>query len=325
MDLRLTDEQRELQQLACRVAGDVAASASLEPLVRAGLTTFGLAEEDGGAGATIADAVVVAEEMGRALAPGFATATALIAPQALGLMASDDERAEVAAAIGAGRPVCMTVAEDLSWPPGRSALAWGWHEDAAVVGPSVGGMRRLAERPTGGRPTADESLLVADVTLPAETQIPTNGSTLRFMGRVNVLLAGLLVGHMAQALDLAVQHAKDREQFGVKIGSFQAIKHMCADMFVAVESSRSAAYGAAAMADEADNAHDVSRAGALAKSWCADSAITTVETAIQVFGGMGFTWECPLHHYLRAAHVVRSSFLGPRAALDVVAGLSRWS
>ena len=117
----------------------------------------------------------------------------------------------------------------------------------------------------------------------------------------------------------------EREQFGAKIGSFQAIKHLCADMLVDAESSHSIAYGAAAIVAHASDVRSATRAAAVAKAWCGDAAIRVCEGAIQVHGGIGFTWEFPLHRYLRASHAARVSFMSPADALDLITRLDRWT
>lgn len=325
MDLRLNEQQQELQLLARRVAADVASASSLQPLCASELSGLLVPETHGGSGAGMVEGVLLGEELGRALVPGFVVSTVLVAPQLLALIASATERDALAGGIVSGDPAATVVAEDLAWPPARQGLVWGWHRDAVVVGPGADGMHILAGRTGPGRPTADPGVMVAEVNLQDAAPRPADDSASWFIARVSVLLCALLVGQMDAALALAVDHANAREQFGVKIGTFQAVKHLCADIYVAVESSRSATYAAAAAVEEADDAGEAARAAAVAKSWCGEAAVDAVEAAIQVHGGIGFTWDLPLHRYLRAAQVVRASFLGPAAALDLVAEGTPWS
>ena len=118
--------------------------------------------------------------------------------------------------------------------------------------------------------------------------------------------AAELLGIGARAMDLAVAYAKEREQFGRPIGSFQAVKHRCADMLVDVEGMRSVVYYAAwcLAADDADR----SVAASTAKTWCSDAATRVVASSLQVHGGIGFTWECDVHLYLKRAQLDRISF-----------------
>ncbi|MGH8907497.1 MAG: acyl-CoA dehydrogenase family protein [Egibacteraceae bacterium] len=112
-------------------------------------------------------------------------------------------------------------------------------------------------------------------------------------------LAYELVGVAQACLDMAVTHAKTREQFGRQIGAYQAISHRCADMFVALESARSHAYYAGWAVQE--GTPDAPLAASQAKAAAGDAAIACAQGAIQVHGGIGFTWEHDLHIYLRRA------------------------
>jgi alkylation response protein AidB-like acyl-CoA dehydrogenase len=113
------------------------------------------------------------------------------------------------------------------------------------------------------------------------------------------MVAAEEVGGAQAALDMAVGYAKERVQFGRAIGSFQAVKHMCADAFVDVESARSAAYyGAWALAQ--DNA-EVSTVAPLAKAFVSDTFYETARMSMQVHGGISFTYEFPAHLYFRRA------------------------
>jgi alkylation response protein AidB-like acyl-CoA dehydrogenase len=114
-----------------------------------------------------------------------------------------------------------------------------------------------------------------------------------------VALAHELVGLAQACLDMAVEHAKGREQFGRPIGTYQAVSHRCTDMFVAVESARSHAYFAA-WALDADDEH-AELAASQAKAAAGDAAVFCAQSSIQVHGGIGFTWEHDLHLYLKRA------------------------
>jgi alkylation response protein AidB-like acyl-CoA dehydrogenase len=123
-------------------------------------------------------------------------------------------------------------------------------------------------------------------------------------------LAAEQVGGAQKCLDMSVQYAKEREQFGRPIGSFQAIKHKCADMMVAVESARSALYYAACIAD--DGSDDLSSNASLAKAWCSESYFQCAGDSIQIHGGVGFTWEYDPHLHFKRARA-SESFLGDPA------------
>ena len=118
--------------------------------------------------------------------------------------------------------------------------------------------------------------------------------------------AGELLGAASRALDLAVEHAKEREQFGRPIGSFQAVKHRCADMLVDVEGMRSAVLHAAWTLGAGHP--DRSVAASTAKAWCSEAGRRVMAGALQVHGGIGFTWEHDLHLYVKRAQLDAVSF-----------------
>ena len=132
-------------------------------------------------------------------------------------------------------------------------------------------------------------------------------------------LAAEQVGGAQRCLDMAVAYAKVRHQFGRAIGSFQAIKHMCADMLLEVESARSAAYQAAWSA--ADGAADLPLVASLAKAFCSEAYFHVAASNIQIHGGIGFTWEHDAHLYYRRAKSAEVMLGTPAAHRDVVAGL----
>jgi alkylation response protein AidB-like acyl-CoA dehydrogenase len=148
-------------------------------------------------------------------------------------------------------------------------------------------MHELAELPAGGT--------ALDVALP----------TLRLEGAV--LTAALQVGLATRLTELAVGYAKQREQFGKVIGSFQAVKHLCADMFVRTELARAAVHAAAVTLDDPE-VGNAARAVAGAKLLADEAAGTNGRSCIQVHGGMGFTWEVPVHFLVKRAWVHATEF-----------------
>lgn len=135
------------------------------------------------------------------------------------------------------------------------------------------------------------------------TLIGVNGNGPEVLRRVldlaAIALAAEQVGAAQKCLEMAVDYAKLREQFGRSIGSFQAIKHKCADMLLDVESARATAYHASWCADDADE--ELSTIASLAKSFCSDAFTRTASENIQIHGGIGFTWEHPAHLYFKRA------------------------
>jgi alkylation response protein AidB-like acyl-CoA dehydrogenase len=114
-----------------------------------------------------------------------------------------------------------------------------------------------------------------------------------------VALAAEQVGGAQRCLDMSVEYAKERVQFGRPIGSFQAIKHKCADMLLEVESAKSAAYYAGWAA--ADSSDELPVVASLAKAYCSDAYFHAAAENIQIHGGIGFTWEHDAHLYFKRA------------------------
>ncbi len=125
-----------------------------------------------------------------------------------------------------------------------------------------------------------------------------------------IALAAEQVGGAQRCLDMAVAYAKERVQFGRPIGSFQSIKHKCADMMLAVETARSAVYYAACIAQ--DGGDDLSTNASLAKAWCSEAYFQCASESIQIHGGVGFTWEYDPHLYFKRARA-SESWLGDPA------------
>ena len=112
-------------------------------------------------------------------------------------------------------------------------------------------------------------------------------------------LAMATVGTCQRAFDMVLEHVRDREQFGVPIGSFQAVRHKAVDMYVAIERARALGYFAALTIAEGDDRRSL--AASMAKAAAGDAQRIAVQHGIQLFGGIGFTWENDLHLYLRRA------------------------
>ena len=127
-----------------------------------------------------------------------------------------------------------------------------------------------------------------------------------FIDRGSMAYSAELLGGAQRLLDLSVEYAKDRVQFDKPIGSFQAVKHRLADMLVDVEGMRSAVYYAA-WCIAASHA-DASVAASTAKAWCSDASKRVAASALQVHGGIGFTWEHDVHLFLKRAQLDQLAF-----------------
>jgi alkylation response protein AidB-like acyl-CoA dehydrogenase len=154
--------------------------------------------------------------------------------------------------------------------------------------------------------------------LPAGEPAGGPGDTVVWRRDASVLGGALLVGLAAATVDLAVAYAKERQQFGKPIGSFQAVKHLCADMLVRAEVARAAVHAAAVTIDQPD-VGDAVRAAAGAGLLAVEAAMANGKSCIQVYGGMGFTWEVPAHLYLMRARVLAGALEGTDALAELVA------
>ena len=172
----------------------------------------------------------------------------------------------------------------------------------------VDGTRKMCEVALRDVAVAPEEVLRGEPNARAgEGGGPGESALERVLDLARVALSAELTGAAERALEMSVEYANTREQFGRKIGSFQAIAHKCSDMFVRVESARSAAYYSAwAVANNEPDAHT---AACLAKAYCSDAAAYVTGEAIQIHGGLGFTWEQDPHLYFRRAKAAEH-FLG---------------
>jgi len=134
------------------------------------------------------------------------------------------------------------------------------------------------------------------------------------------LTAALSLGIAEATQELAVAYAKQREQFGRAIAGFQSIKHMCADMFVRQEMAKSAVWAAGATFDQ-EGVGDVARAVASARVVAGDAAMKNARACVQIYGGMGYTWEMPPHYYLKRAWVLANSFGASEEHEERLAGI----
>jgi alkylation response protein AidB-like acyl-CoA dehydrogenase len=273
----------------------------------------------GGSDGTLVDACVIAEQLSRHLAPIPFTGNAVIAAAA-GLLMADGVREQVLSDLAAGtRTFALVLDDHLVWPPGSiSGIAWEWTPTSSLLVPDGRCLVAIDGLPCEALEPQDLLRTLARVRGIEPHPPGLSDAEWRFLAVAHVAMAACLVGAMAGALGLAVEHAKTRQQFGRPIGSFQAVQHICADMLVDVETSRTAMYGAAWAADNLPGRAALT-AAATAKAWACAAAKRVCEAAIQVHGGMGFTWECDVHLFLRSAVLCADAFGGEPGALDTVA------
>lgn len=328
MDFTLTDEQELLEESVSRWAAAVRATGAHRQVLngkappiedlwpelgRNGWLGIVTPTDCSGSGGSLVDACLLLFAMYRELVPlPFAT-NAVLVPAATALFGgSPDIRPQLASG---ERRVALGVASDLDRP--GLAWAWEWSPDAAVAVIGTAGVTVVDRDVVDG--TAGWDLLHPLGTAQGSGRLVDTGDNawVGFVPVLDVVCSAVFVGLMEGALRLAVDYAKTREQFGQPIGAFQAVQHLCAEMHVDAEASRSACLGAASAVDA--RAPESSVVAAIAKAWCAEASIRVTETAIQVLGGIGNTWESDAHLYLRGCHQWSRLGGGAAAALDRVA------
>ena len=320
-----------------------------------GLTGIAVPDRYGGAGYGPVELGIVLEEMGRALlvAPYFSTV--VLAGQALAASGDEAAMARWLPGIADGSlTAALALAEESgSWDLGEVAAAArpagaGWAVSGTklfvVDGHTADLLLVVARAPDGlgvfcverGAAGVERSRLdaldltraLASVTLrdaPA-IRVGAGRDTSAWLSEVTDLvltaLAAEQLGGAARCLELSVEYAKVREQFGRPIGSFQAIKHKCANLLLEVECGRSAVYHAGAAL--ADRQPDAPLAAALAYVYCSQAFTHAAKECIQIHGGIGYTWEHDAHLYLRRAKSSELLFGPParqRARLAELAGI----
>ncbi len=340
----------EVRRLMATEAGyDQAVWAQLGRLGLAGLT---IPEEHGGAGGGPVEQLIVCEEMGAALLCAPYLASAVLATRAL--LASGDAaaHADLLPGIASGETIATLAApeDDGEWAPEefsvtarRSGAAYlldgrksfvldGMIAGLILVAASSGDGPALFAVDAGADGLSRRAMQTIDMTR-KQAVLTFSATPGRLVGqpgagarivaqavRAGVLaLAAEQVGGAQRCLDMAVAYAKVRHQFGRAIGSFQAIKHLCADMLLEVESARSAAYYAAWAA--AEGAADLPLVASLAKACCSDAYFHVAASNIQVHGGIGFTWEHDAHLYYRRAKSAEVMLGTPASHREIAAGL----
>ncbi|MCV7316956.1 acyl-CoA/acyl-ACP dehydrogenase [Mycolicibacillus parakoreensis] len=316
------------------VAGDVLAREPVVDwarLVDTGWAGLEVPEEFGGAGATFAETAVICEELGRAAATAQYLGSAVLAVGALTALPAGAVRdrlltaiaageLRVTAVIGQGSAFRLTADRRLSGSAEFVPDAEG-ADRFLVLATDVSGTEvvvDVAGLAVTAQPVLDPTRTVATV---AADGIEVDASAvLRFepggaqtvRNRAALAVACDSLGLAEAMLARTVTYARARTQFGRPIGSFQAVKHACADMLVTISAAR-ALVGTGVETLVADRAEDVTAAVAMAKSYTGAAAVEVVGKALQLHGGIGYTWESGIHAYLKRATFNRSLFGSPAA------------
>jgi alkylation response protein AidB-like acyl-CoA dehydrogenase len=291
-----------------------------------GWTGLALPEEWGGQGLGIVELAVLFEEMGYALAPSPLLSNT-IAGLALSLCGSDEQRERYLRPLAEGELRGVPALWDAGEPavPGNFAMPAEADGDGVVLnGEKVLVLDAgsadffLVATADGKRHLVDAGAEGVTVVPEASIDLTRRLSSVRFDGvrvvaadtlpgeeadyypvffRACVALAAESAGIAQRSLEMAVEYAKDRQQFGRPIGAYQAVSHRCAQMLLETENARSAAYGAAWAADS--EPESLPLAASMAKAYASDAGWRVPNASIQVHGGIGFTWEHDLHFFLK--------------------------
>ena len=297
-----------------------------EEMAELGWPGLCLPEEWGGQGLGIVDLAVLFEEMGYALAPSPLLSSTLVG-LALTHCGSDDQRERYLRPLAAGEKRGAPALWDAGSPgnPGAftmEAKAGGDGvvlEGEKVLAPDAAsadfflvatsdGKRHLVDSGAGGvTVTAEPSIDLTrrlhlvrfeGVEVAAADTMPAEGPDyFPVFFRLCVALAAESTGLAQRTMEMAVEYAKDRQQFGRPIGAYQAVSHRCAQMLLETENARSAVYGAAWAADA--EPESLPLAASMAKAYASDAGWRVPDASIQVHGGIGFTWEHDLHFFLK--------------------------
>jgi alkylation response protein AidB-like acyl-CoA dehydrogenase len=313
--------------------------ADWEEMGELGWPGLALPEEWGGQGLGIVELAVLFEEMGYALAP-----SPLFSNTVAGLLlahgGSDEQRERLLKPLAEGRLRGTPALWDAGTPATVGEFAMEARDDGdgvvldgekvlvmdaaaadfMLVATADGG-RHVVER--GAEGVTIEPATSIDLTrrlylvrfdgvrVAAENTLPAAGEEyMPVFFRLCVALAAESTGVAQRTMEMAVAYAKDRQQFGRPIGSYQAVSHRCAQMLLETENARSAVYGAAWAADAEPKS--LPRAASMAKAYASDAGWRVPDASIQVHGGIGFTWEHDLHFFLKRGRANASMFGDPK-------------
>jgi alkylation response protein AidB-like acyl-CoA dehydrogenase len=313
-----------------------------QALAELGWTGLVVPEDGGGLGLGAVELVVIQEELGYALAPTpfFSSVGATLLLVAAGT-GSQRARWLGPLAQGEARGTIALWDEHAGWSPDHSEVEASGGAltatkiavpDAAtadfLIVAAADGRHYLVETGSAGvralpEPALDPTRKLFTVELDGAAAEPLALEPARIAHAYHTIVAALAaesVGVAQRAMEMAVAYAKERKQFGRPIGAYQAVSHRCAQMLLEVEGARSLAYWAGWALDHEPDA--AARAASMAKAYAGDAGFRVTASALQVLGGIGFTWEHDLHFYLKRAKANAHAFGDARWHRDRVAALA---
>jgi alkylation response protein AidB-like acyl-CoA dehydrogenase len=342
MPIAISDDHRALAQTVSEFLAARGARAAARNLLEAktdGLPDFWgevgklgwlglhLPEEYGGSGFGLPELVIVAEQFGRAVAPGPFVPT-VIASAVIAAAAPPDLRARLLPGLASGSTIgAVALRGDVTDGAGNAGIAASGHvadvllvaqgDDVLVVETAGDGVK--TEVPAN----LDPARRIARVTLTGGPATVLPGARKLLTDTARLLFAAEAAGVAREVTDQAAAYAKVREQFGRPIATFEAVKHHCANMLVAAELATAAVWDAA----RAGDGEQLSFTAAIAAALAVPGAVQNAQLNIQVHGGIGFTWEHDAHLYLRRAAAIQALIDAEVAAIDVTnlvrSGVSR--
>jgi alkylation response protein AidB-like acyl-CoA dehydrogenase len=328
VDFGFSDEQREIQSTAREFMASRFKPEKVRELAESdnpyddalwtemselGWPGIAISEEHGGQGLGVLELVILQEQMGYALAPSPFVSNA-VAGLVIEGAGSDEQKARWLPGIASGEErgsIALTAGD----PPvagaagGAAVIVLPHHDGGVLVAAEDARLERV--------PLIDTTRAYFAVTADGGDSLP--GDVPPALQRGAVALAAELVGVAQRALDMAVEYAKEREQFDRPIGSYQAVSHRLADMLWDVEEARSLTYYAGWCADA--DPERLALASHMAKARASDAATAVTHNAIQTFGGIGFTWEHDIHFFLKRARASHQMLGTPGQHRERVADL----
>jgi alkylation response protein AidB-like acyl-CoA dehydrogenase len=312
MDFGLTDDQRDIQRTARDLLGERATFARVREHAEAGTTDqalwkelcelgwpgIAISEENGGQGLGTIELSILCEELGRVLAP-VPFLPSVMAACVIEQAGSAEQRERWLPGLASGETIgALAGAVD-----GTAELVVGGAEAEVIVLVEDDGSGRLL--------TPDDAevskIATIDPTRSAARVIAGDGAGEGLddgcpgLGQALVAVSSELVGVSERALDMTVEYVKERKQFGVPVGAYQAVSHRCAQMLLDTEKARSTTAFAAWSADA--DPEQLAQAAAMAKAAASDAGREVTASAIQAHGGIGFTWEANVHWLYKRAQI----------------------
>ena len=295
MDFELNDEQQAIRETARDLLGSRGADEAVwAELCELGWPGIAIAEEQGGQGLGLLELALLAEELGYACAPTpfLGTTLAALAIEAAG---SGEQQQEWLGRLASGE-----AAGALALSAAPSLVPDAAPDRLLVLADGAGGATLHASGAVEAVEAIDPRRRHGTVAVAAGGEA-LEGSVDDALDRAAVVVAAELVGLCRRALQTTVEYVKDRKQFGVPVGSFQAVQHIAAQMLRDTEGAAAATYFAAWAADAEPDS--LPQAAAIAKALSADAGRSVTAAAIQLHGGIGFTWEADLHWLFKRAQV----------------------